>query len=317
MIITGIYKLTSPSNKVYVGSATNIIKRWEKDYKNLNCKGQPKLYNSIKKHNWNSFKKEILEEIYNVDKKELKRLLLERETHYKQIELDKVNGDWSKVLFCDLHDGNTGGPRSEITKQKIRIGNKGKHNYTKTEAFKKLISGIHKGTKKSDEAKQKMSEAKTGDKHFYKKSPRKKSSSYAQAQSLVKINEPIICYDLKGNIIGDFLNASDAKSKLEMTCLTGDIFANCRGKQLTCNGYIFQFKNNNKILEILNRISNDKFRHNNQKIYQRDLNDILIKVHNSTFEAIKFIGRTKGASDINSCCKGKQKTAFNFKWSYN
>lgn len=45
----GIYKITSPTSKVYIGQSTDIEKRWGK-YRNVNCKRQPKLYNSFKKH---------------------------------------------------------------------------------------------------------------------------------------------------------------------------------------------------------------------------------------------------------------------------
>lgn len=54
-----IYKLTAPNGKVYIGQAININRRFS-SYRNLNCKNQPKLFNSIKKYGWDNFKKEIL-----------------------------------------------------------------------------------------------------------------------------------------------------------------------------------------------------------------------------------------------------------------
>lgn len=45
----GIYKITSPTGKIYIGQSINIEKRWIR-YKNLNCKEQPKIYNYLKKH---------------------------------------------------------------------------------------------------------------------------------------------------------------------------------------------------------------------------------------------------------------------------
>lgn len=44
--ITGIYKITSPSGRIYIGSSKNIRRRFY-SYKNLHCKDQPKLYNSF------------------------------------------------------------------------------------------------------------------------------------------------------------------------------------------------------------------------------------------------------------------------------
>jgi group I intron endonuclease len=45
----GIYKITSPSNKVYIGQSINIEKRFN-NYKRLDCKNQKKLYNSFLKY---------------------------------------------------------------------------------------------------------------------------------------------------------------------------------------------------------------------------------------------------------------------------
>ena len=45
----GIYKITSPNNKVYIGQSVDIEKRLKR-YKNLNCKKQSKIYNSLNKY---------------------------------------------------------------------------------------------------------------------------------------------------------------------------------------------------------------------------------------------------------------------------
>lgn len=63
-----IYKITSPSGKVYIGQTKNIKQRLY-FYSTYNCKTQTKLYNSIKKYGWCEHTFEILEEIdYDVDK---------------------------------------------------------------------------------------------------------------------------------------------------------------------------------------------------------------------------------------------------------
>lgn len=54
-----IYKLTSPNGKVYIGQTYNINRRFSV-YRTLMCSTQPKLFNSIKKHGWDNFRKEIL-----------------------------------------------------------------------------------------------------------------------------------------------------------------------------------------------------------------------------------------------------------------
>lgn len=56
----GIYKIVSPSKKVYIGQSHNILKRF-KDYKKLyNSEKQRKLYNSFKKYGVNKHKFTII-----------------------------------------------------------------------------------------------------------------------------------------------------------------------------------------------------------------------------------------------------------------
>lgn len=73
----GIYKITSPSNRIYVGSTKNITRRW-RDYKNLKCEKQRKLYNSFLKHGVEKHKFEIITECEEVD-------LLKLETQFGEL----------------------------------------------------------------------------------------------------------------------------------------------------------------------------------------------------------------------------------------
>ena len=58
----GIYKITSPSKKIYIGQSINVNKRL-KEYKYLsNCKTQPKLYNSLVKYGFSQHIFEIIEQ---------------------------------------------------------------------------------------------------------------------------------------------------------------------------------------------------------------------------------------------------------------
>lgn len=70
--ITGIYKITSPTGKVYIGQSVDIAKRfWY--YRSLNCKAQRKLYHSLQKHGVKNHVFEVLEtcEVSNLDAMEL------------------------------------------------------------------------------------------------------------------------------------------------------------------------------------------------------------------------------------------------------
>lgn len=57
----GIYKITSPTNRVYIGQSQNIEKRFY-DYKLKRCKKQPKLYRSLLKYGVENHKFEIITE---------------------------------------------------------------------------------------------------------------------------------------------------------------------------------------------------------------------------------------------------------------
>lgn len=118
----GIYKITSPTNRIYIGQSIHIEKRWD-NYQRLNCKNQTKLYNSLKFHGVDNHKFEIVEEC-------LQDNLLERETYYKKLY---------KVLeissLCCRIDGRFGS-LSQETKDKISEGLKG---ITRTEKTKKRI----------------------------------------------------------------------------------------------------------------------------------------------------------------------------------
>jgi group I intron endonuclease len=62
-VICGIYKIISPSGKIYIGQAVNINKRWKK-YMSLHSsvKGQIILYRSFLKHEVNKHIFEVIEE---------------------------------------------------------------------------------------------------------------------------------------------------------------------------------------------------------------------------------------------------------------
>jgi group I intron endonuclease len=71
-----IYKLISPSGKVYIGQTCNLKKRINK-YKQLQCKQQQKIYKAILKYSWESFKIEIIVENLtkeNIDSEEIKQI---------------------------------------------------------------------------------------------------------------------------------------------------------------------------------------------------------------------------------------------------
>ena len=66
--ICGIYKITSPTGKIYIGESYDIERRF-KNYNNLRCKAQIKLYNSLLKYSPDRHIFTIIEECNSEDLK--------------------------------------------------------------------------------------------------------------------------------------------------------------------------------------------------------------------------------------------------------
>lgn len=129
-----IYKITSPSGKVYIGQTLDLIRRKSK-YKRLDCKQQPKIFNSIEKYSWESHTFEVIEEVNSTS-------LNEREQYWITFFNSLENG-----LNCT--GGGDSRKISPETIEKIRQSKLGKPS-------------PNKGRTMSDEQKRKISESMVG-----------------------------------------------------------------------------------------------------------------------------------------------------------
>jgi group I intron endonuclease len=119
----GIYKITSPNNRVYIGQSVDIERRF-RFYKHLNCKKQPILYASFLKYGVSSHIFEILEECslnelnhkerywqnyYNVLNGGLNCNLVATDIEHKrhsQDTKDKIAKSHTGKKFTDIHKQN-------------------------------------------------------------------------------------------------------------------------------------------------------------------------------------------------------------------
>ena len=135
---SGIYKITSPSGKIYIGETINFEKRFNR-YKSLQCKKQIKLYNSFIKYGIDNHNFEILEEceinelkcreryyqdIYNVLSEKGMNLKLTSCSELKQINgnesIEKAKETkLSRKIGIGENNGMFGKKHSDITKHKI------------------------------------------------------------------------------------------------------------------------------------------------------------------------------------------------------
>jgi len=131
----GIYKITNPKGRVYVGQGIDLERRFN-NYKSLNCKGQIKIYRSLLKYGHENHNFEILE-ICEEDVLNSKERYWQ--DYYNVIDRENMN------LKLTESDGKSG-KLSEETKLKISLnhgrGMLGKNHSQKT---KDKISQKHKG----------------------------------------------------------------------------------------------------------------------------------------------------------------------------
>lgn len=145
-----VYKLTSPSNKVYIGITSRSVKeRWQ-DGKGY---GHCILMNrAIKKYGWENIRKEIL--FTDLGEKEAK------DTEIKLIAEYQSNDGKHGYNITKGGDGTRGVIVSEETRQKLREANLGKHHSEETKRkMSESRRGHHYnlGTKLSEEHKRKLS----------------------------------------------------------------------------------------------------------------------------------------------------------------
>lgn len=133
-IICGIYKITSPSGRVYIGQAVNIKKRWGA-YRRLRCKRQIRLYESFLKYTPTVHTFEIVEECLEEDLDCIER---KWQDHYDVTGRKGLNcvlqecGEKRRVLSDETleryRQAQLGKKASDETRQLMREQRKGKNN---------------------------------------------------------------------------------------------------------------------------------------------------------------------------------------------
>jgi group I intron endonuclease len=147
----GIYKITNPNGKIYIGQSIDIKNRFIK-YKCLDCKKQVRLYRSFNKYGIDNHKFDILLECNTSE-------LNDKERYYQDLyQCVGKNG-----LNCILtSSSDKSGARSEETKLKISNTLKG---HKVSEETKMKLSMANIGKKHTEESKLKMSKVQKGSKH--------------------------------------------------------------------------------------------------------------------------------------------------------
>lgn len=201
---SGIYKITSPSNKIYIGQSRNIKLRWQghkSDFKNK--RHRCKIYNSFKKYGYERHKFEII--------------------HYIDLEVPQNRFDELEQFYIDYYRNN----KFELLNMK-EAGCYGKH----TEETKEKLRNINLGKKLSDETKEKIGNKSRGNKY--------RLGVKETIDTLIKRSKPVMQYSLDGEFIAEFMGGKTAERETGIP--QANISENCRGKRKSAGGYLWKFK---------------------------------------------------------------------------
>lgn len=215
-----IYKITSPSNRVYIGVTSDLIRR-KRSYSGMYCKSQPVLYNSIKKYGFKYHSFEIIDSFtstisYAHDKEMfwIRSFMSNGFKYPEQQGMNRTDGGQG-TLGCPKTEAekiasskrNKGYRHTEEAKRKISeasIGNKHNEGRKHTEERKKKISNFFKGNKYNIGRKQspEVIENRVSKIRGLKRSNEQKER---YSQSFIKLKgKPIVQYDLTGSFIKEY-----------------------------------------------------------------------------------------------------------------
>lgn len=213
-----IYKITSPTNRIYIGKTSNLVNR-KRFYENLYCKAQPKLYRSLTKYGWKSHSFEIIDTSNNP-------------THLNELEIKyiKLYDCFNSGLNCTMGgEGITGFKMSK--ESKIKMSNKAKGRPSPT-----------KGKIMTDEQKLKISVSKKGKKIKSNKWTENKREIYSKHLNTIHENNKkhILKFDLENNFIKEYSSVQEAA--LELNTRYNNISRVLAGKRKTLYGYKWKYK---------------------------------------------------------------------------
>lgn len=220
-----IYKITSPSGRIYIGRTTKLEERI-KAYKHLKCKKQPLIYKSLLKYGFDKHQFDIIYENEHTLKE-----INELEIYFIGI-FDSFNGNNENGMNLTLGgDGCFGRKLTDEHKKKIIKANKLRKYKKHSEETKKLISESRKKIGKT-EAHQRAIENLKGRKVI-------KTDEWIK-NNAESIKKPILQYDKDLNLIKEWKSATNVEK--ELGYCRKNIGANLREKTKHAYGFIWKYK---------------------------------------------------------------------------
>jgi len=230
--VVGIYKITNPTNKIYIGQSWDIEKRIKSHKKQYN-KNQSLLNSSISKYGVDNHIFEIAHILpQDIDQKTLDVFEIAYWQQYKDCGFSMLN----------IREPGNGGKLSESTKELLRLHNLGK-SYTE-DTNKKKGSKKEKnpcfgkfgkdhpayGRKRTEEEKNKVQDFWTNEKKLERSKKYKAKNPNAKQVSQ---------YTKSGEFIKNWNNIKEAANSFTSKSLhIGDV---CSGKRKYAGGYIWKY----------------------------------------------------------------------------
>lgn len=271
----GIYKITSPNNKVYIGQSWDLNDR-EGDYRRLECPHQRKLHNSIIKYGWEAHQFKV---IMYVSENVTQQMFDEIEQHYMDY--------YRKLGFelMNIREAGSRGKHSEETKRKIGDAHRGKKvspdSIEKMKAskanpsdeiranlssaqkklwsdpeYRKKMSDAHKGYVFTEEHLENMrkSARRGADHHTYGKEMPQETRDKISQSTRGQIREsnrgaknyksrPVLQFDLENNLIKEWPCIKQVERELGIN--NSNICAVCKGSKRSAGNFIWRYKTDN------------------------------------------------------------------------
>jgi group I intron endonuclease len=213
----GIYKITNPKGKVYIGQSIDVGHRLYEYTLKTNCQSQIKLFNSLNKYGVDNHTFEIIEECKIEE-------LNERERYYQDL-YDVLH----KGLNCRLTSSTDKSGKNSLDSNLKRSNTlKGRKRGPRPDVVERNKI-VHRGKTISAETRKKMSDVLKGKPHAY------------QGPRGVSLRKPILQYSKdRTTLIKEHISMQEAaKSVNRGAC---DIHRVCNGKGKSCAGFWWKYK---------------------------------------------------------------------------
>lgn len=213
--MVGIYKIQSPTGKVYIGQSWNIEKRIGK-YKEDKCVSQRKLLSSILKHGFGAHEFKIMHEL----PKDIEQSIL---NIYEGIYIDFYKAAGIELL--NIREAGSRGKHSDETKLRMK-GNLGKWM---------------KGRNLSDETKAKIALWSVGNNYAKGYKHTKDALNRIQKSCVGRGAKPILQFSKSGILVKEWASTSEASKELKLH--TSIIHRSLRKIRVSGGGFIWKYKN--------------------------------------------------------------------------